>query len=98
MCGISISFLLETGASVMLLQNDTRERVSSRNSLSPWSGQHLLGVDGSPLQVFCHTELQFILSEKEFIAQVVVVSPLTTEAILGLDFLQHHVATIDLRK
>ena len=79
MCGISVSFLLDTGASVTLLRKDTWERVSAvrRNSLSPWSGQHLVGADGSPLQVFGLTELQFVLSGREFMAQVLVVSPLT---------------------
>ena len=97
-CGISVSFLLDTGVSITLLRKDIWERVSavSRNSLSPWSGQCLVGVNGSSLQVFGHSELQFMLSGREFMAQVLVVSPLTTEAILGLDFLQHHVATIDL--
>ena len=82
-CGISISFLLDTGASVMLLRKDTWERVSavSRNSLSSWSGQHLVGVDGSPLQVFDCTELQLMFSGRKFMDQVLVVSPLTTEAI-----------------
>ena len=72
MCGISVLFLLDTGASVTLLRNDTWERVSavSRNSLSPWSGQHLVGVDGSPLQVFGRTELQLMLSGRELKAQV----------------------------
>ena len=46
-CGISVSFLLVTGASVTLLRKDTWERVSAvnRNSLSSWSGHHLVGVD-----------------------------------------------------
>ena len=51
---VPISFLLDTGAAVTLLRKDTWERVSAGNQLrlSPWEGERLVGVDGSPLQVF----------------------------------------------
>lgn len=95
---IPISFLLDTGASVTLLRKDTWERVKAGNTLqlSQWAGQRLVGVDGSPLQVFGQAEVELTLVGKQFLSKVLVVSPLTTEAILGLDFLQEHRATIDL--
>ena len=95
---IPISFLLDTGASVTLLRKDTWERVNvgSAIKLLPWSGQCLVGVDGSPLQVFGQAEVDLTLVGRQFESKVLVVSPLTTQAILGLDFLQEHRATIDL--
>lgn len=95
---VPISFLLDTGAAVTLLRKDAWERVNAEKThkLSPWSGQRLVGVDGSPLQVFGQVEMKLTLVGKHFPTNVLVVSPLTTEAILGLDFLQHHRATINL--
>ena len=76
----------------------TRERVNTGNSkLSAWAGQRLVGVDGSPLQVFGQAEVQVMLGDTQFPINVLAVSPLTTGAILGLDFLQQSNATIDLR-
>ena len=96
---VPVSFLLDRGAAVTLLRKDTWERVSAGGgvSLSPWSGERLV-CRWSPLQVFCQAEVGLILSGKEFRAQALVVSPLTTQAILGLDFLQQNMATIDLGK
>lgn len=41
-------------------------------------------------------EVQLTLGGQQFPITVLVVSPLTTEAILGLDFLQHKSSVIDL--
>jgi hypothetical protein len=53
-------------------------------------------VDGSPLQVFGQAKVDLNIRGKAFPADVLVVSPLTAEAILGLDFLQQQTVTIDL--
>ncbi len=78
-CDVPISFLLDTGAAVT-----SYGRMHGNESVSPWSGERLVGVDGSPLQVFGKAEVGLMLSGREFRAQSLVVSPLTTQAILGL--------------
>ena len=85
---IPISFLLDTGAAVTLIREDVWSRINSGGQvrLEPWSEQRLVSVDGSPLDVFGQTEVELDLGRCVFQMTVVVVSPLTTEAILGLDF------------
>jgi hypothetical protein len=56
-------------------------------------GQRLVGVDGSPLQVFGQAEVNATLKDKQFSTSILVVSP---EAIVGVDFLQQYNATINL--
>ena len=96
--GITTSFLLDTGASTTLLRKDTWERVKapSQKKLTPCLEQRLVSVDGSPLQVHGRAMVEFKLAGEIFQLEVTVVSPLTSEAILGLDFLRQHRVTIDL--
>ena len=97
--GVGTSFLLDTGASATLLRQDTWERVNVppvRKELTPCPEHRLVSVDGSPLQVHGRTIVSLDLAGERFELAVTVVSPLTSEAILGVDFLQPHQATIDL--
>ena len=69
--------------------------------LQPWTRHKLVSVDGSPLHIHGYTTATVELGGAELQVDMVVVSPLTTEAILGLDFLSTRRATppsIDLRK
>ena len=54
----------------------------------------LVSAGGAPLTVHGCVELK--LGTERFVTEVVVASPLTSEAILGLDFLVEHQASIDL--
>jgi hypothetical protein len=56
----------------------------------------LVGVDGTPLQTYGSTPVVLELNGNKLPVDVVVVSPLTSEGILGLDFLQRQKASIDL--
>lgn len=51
--GEQVSFLLDTGATFTLIGSDVWRRINPRQptKLQPWSGQKLVGVDGSPFQV-----------------------------------------------
>ena len=51
--GVDTSFLLDTGAAYTLIRNDAWERIAAENSrdLEQWTGQRIVGVDGSPLRV-----------------------------------------------
>ncbi len=83
MNGKALSFLIDTGAAVAWDEK-------------PWAEVQLVGVDGSPLTVHGQAKVDLWLYGHRYPTRVVVVSPLTTEAILGLDFLRERKASIDL--
>ena len=58
-----------------------------KGNLKPWQGGQLalIGVDGTQLQVHGSATMELTLGQG-----LIVVSPLTTPAILGADFLREH--------
>ena len=56
----------------------------------------LVSAGGVPLTIHGSARVELELEEEKFATEIVVVSPLTTEAILGLDFLSQHRASINL--
>ena len=95
--GVEVTLLLDTGAAVTLLRQDVWNRLAGRcHELKPWSGATLLSAGGTPLTVHGCTSLELKLGDREFMTKFVVVSPLTSEAILGIDFLHTQQAMIDL--
>ena len=96
--GVNISLLLDTGAAVTLLREDTWLQVAAKDlpALKPWSAAKLISAAGAPLTVHGSASIQLKLGNEGFITEVLVVSPLTSEAILGLDFLMEYQASIDL--
>ena len=58
----------------------------NRAVLEPWTGQRLVGVKGTPLQVCGTAQMELELGEETFQSRVVVVDGLTADVILGLDF------------
>ena len=98
--GVPATFLVDTGAAVTLLQQDTWMRIIAHHPqhLSRWSEQRLVGVDGSSLTIHGSAQVDVKLNGKELSANIVVVIPVTVEAILGIDFLKNYNALIDLVK
>lgn len=95
--GTRVPFLVDTGATVTLLRKDVWDRANpAHQKLEPWSKSRLVGVDGTPLQTHGCTNVTIDVDGRAYQIDVVVVSPLTTEAILGLDFLRTHQASVDL--
>ena len=87
--GVSASFLVDTGASVTLIRDDIwRQTQIASNRLEPWTGRRLLGADGSPLQIHGRAEAELDLGGRLFTTYVVIAAGLSTEAILGVDFLE----------
>ena len=95
-----IDFLLDIGVPVTLQRRDTWGRVNSKsqNSLQPWEEHRLVGINGSPIQVHRQCMINTKLEGNNLPMNVIVVSHLTIEAILGLDFLVKMKAEINVKK
>ena len=95
--GVGVTLLLDTGAAVTLLRRDVWMRTAAQSSdLKPWSGATLVSAGGTRLTIHGCACATLGLGGQEFQTEFVVVSPLTSEAILGIDFLQVQRAVIDL--
>ena len=98
--GVPTSFLLDTGAAVTLLRRDTWTNITAScpQDLRNWSQLRLVGADGSPLRIHGSAHVSVELEGITRPAEAIIVSPLTTEAIIGLDFLRQYNARIDIAK
>ena len=88
--------MLDTGSALTILIWDRCKQPDDK--LEPWNQQSLVGAEGTTLRVYGLTCVQWEVDGKEFSYNVAVVDPLTTEAILGLDFLKrcsHQLTTSD---
>ena len=96
--GVPTSFLLDTGAAVTLLRRDTWANVTASHpqELTSWPSLRLVGADGSPLTVHGRARVNLEVDGETMAIDAAIVSPLTSEAILGLDFLKEHRALIDI--
>ena len=92
------SLLLDTGAVVTLLHQDTWIRATSNTSqfLRPWAVVNLISAGRTALTIHGCATVDLQLDNKVYSTEVVVVSPLTSEGILGLNFLHQQNAVIDL--
>ena len=92
-----ISFLVDTGSPVSLLQsaiwNQTR---SSDTVLNPWGGNKLVGVNGTSLHIHGLANVTITVLNKTFVCTMVIVDDITVDAILGLDFLEANQCSIDV--
>ena len=94
--GVGVSMLVDTGSAVSLLRLDVWKRIMAQNpgSLEPCPALRLLGAGGEPLSVHGRAYTTLLLGTKRFPLNMVVVDPLTSPAILGLDFLMDQQANI----
>ena len=97
--GISVDFVLDTGAAVCLLRKDVWDRTNTTHRpLQPWNGSKLVSVDGSPVPFLGVAELDITVQEVKIQQEVIVVESLTAMGILGLDFLECNHGNIDTSK
>ena len=97
---IPVIFLLDTGAAVSLLRIDlwNRIRPNDLTTLQPYNDKKLIGAEGTPLRIYGSTVITATMETHQFRIPVVVVDQLTSEAILGLDFLKANGCVIDAAK
>ena len=90
----SIKFIVDTGAAVTLLRGDLWDKATTAGTdLEPWTGQPLVGVEGTELHVCGCAQMPVSIAGRSF-----VVDDLSAEAILGRDFLERKQCTMDLAK
>ena len=96
---VPVSFLIDTGAGVSLLQGNIWDKIrSDDHKLTTVTLQRLVGVDGMPIRVRGSTLIQFSIGGMEFNHEFVVTDHITAEAILCLDFLEANKCVLDLSK
>jgi len=80
--GVQVSLLLDTGAAVTLLREDTWSQVTTKNpqSLRPWSALTLVSAGGTTLTVRGCASVELELGGEKFMVEIVVVSSLTSLA------------------
>ena len=92
--GVQIELLVDTGSAVSILSLNMWNRCIHRD-LEPWTGQRLVGVDGTPLQVEGCGKIKLKFGQTVFDHHI---DSLTSEGILGLDFLQRHKCVVNLEE
>ena len=95
--GVNLTLLVDTGAAVTLLREDVWTKIATRTGdLKPWSGVSLVSAGGTALTIHGSACVSLKIEGRTFPTELIVVSPLTSQAILGVDFLRAQQATIDL--
>ena len=98
--GRPAKFLVDTGAAVSILSKHVWDVVSKQqeNTLEEATGKSLIGVEGSPLKIMGAVYLEVTFEKQQFDVCFLVADSLTTEAILGQDFLKSNKCIIDVAK
>ena len=95
--GHPFSFLIDTGAAVSLIHLNTWKRCASSDILLQPSPRQLVSVTGAPLQVLGTARVALHIQNTPLECDLLVVDGLTTDGILGLDFLRRHQCVIDFQ-
>ena len=84
---------------VSLLDKEVWDKIKSiAEDLKAVSNHWLVGVDGIPLKVLGSITTPLSISDINFSHRFIVAEGLTTDAILGLDFLETNKCVLDLAK
>ena len=95
--GVPTTFVVDTGASITVLDETLWEKTHrGEYSLEPWTGRRLVGVEGTPLHICGVSNVELKFAGETFHCPVLVARSLTSEAILGLDFLEANNCTLEM--
>jgi len=97
---VSASCLVDTGAAVSLMSTELWEKLE-KNGTRPLLNRpdhELVGVQGAPLKLLgaSKVEVTFHGLERKFLTDVQVAESITTEVILGRDFLQRNSCAVEM--
>ena len=81
-------FMLDTGASVSLIREDVWREVVGENAPLTNCNLHLVGIEGSTIAIFGVATLETLFASVSVKGDFIVAKTLSTEAIIGLDFLE----------
>ena len=95
--GHPFSFLIDTGAAVSLIHLNTWKHCASSDILLQPSPRQLVSVTGAPLQVLGTARVALHIQSTPLECDLLVVDGLTTDGILGLNFLRCHQCVIDFQ-
>lgn len=94
--GVAASLLVDTGSAITLIGGNLWEQCKQdHDTLEPWT-KWLVSVDGSSVSVLGSCEVRITLSSYTFHHTVLVANTLTSEGILGVDFLQRNKCLVNL--
>ena len=93
--GVGLKLLVDTGAAASLLDSKIWSKINE-GMLEKWEGPRLVGVDGSPLKVLGRAKIQLNIGASLVTTSVIITDNLTSDGILGMDFLQDNSCTIDI--
>ena len=94
---VAATFLIDTGSIISIVKASIWRKTDPEcHQLMDYSGPHLVGVDGRPLKVEGKVIACVSLGDSTSQEPLVVIEQLSTDAILGLDFLEKYRCTIDI--
>ena len=95
--GRDVRFMLDTGAAISLISDQTWHSINSgKTSLANWDGHKLVGIEGSAIPILGVAQnLSINFAGIEVSGGFIVASALNSEAILGLDFLERNQCCIN---
>ena len=99
MYGYTVNFLIDTGATVSLVAPHIYNLCASQLGTPPVIdelGKPILTADMTPLKVKGTTKVSFAVKGMSFQHQMVVMSELDIDGILGLDFMKKYSCSIDI--
>ena len=93
--GAPVRFMLDTGATVSLIREDVRRKVVGANTTLAKCNLRLVGVEGSAIAILGVATLETLFASIIVTGDFIVAKTLSTEAIIGLDFLEQNHCTIN---
>jgi predicted aspartyl protease len=91
-----IKFVIDTGSGITIISTKKYREMNIKPSLDRFECEIIL-ADGSPMSVRGQTEVAIGMGQTQFNHRVVV-ADISTEALLGMDFLEEHGCLLDIKK